>query len=1319
MGYNIGLDIGTGSVGWAALTDEGKLARAKGKNLIGVRLFDSAQSAAQRRSYRTTRRRLSRRKWRLRLLENIFSDEMGMIDENFFARLKYSYVHPKDEVNNAHYYGGYLFPTQQETHDFHEKFQTIYHLRLKLMIEDCKFDLREIYLAMHHIVKYRGHFLNSQSKMTIGDSYNPRDFQQAIQNYAEAKGLIWSLNDAQEMTDVLVGQAGFGLSKKAKAERLLSAFSFDTKEDKKAIQAILAGIVGNTTDFTKIFNRERSGDELKKWKLKLDSEAFDEQSQAIVDELDDDEMELFNAIRQAFDGFTLMDLLGDQTSISAAMVKRYQQHHDDLKMVKEIAKKQGLSHQDFSKIYTAFLKDDTDKGMKALLDKADLADDVLVEIQQRIESHDFLPKQRTKANSVIPYQLHLAELEKIIENQGKYYPFLLDTFTNKAGETINKLVELVKFRVPYYVGPMVTAADVEKAGGDATNHWVKRNEGYEKSPVTPWNFDQVFNRDQAAQDFIDRLTGTDTYLIGEPTLLKNSLKYQLFTVLNELNNVKINGHKIDEKTKHVLIQDLFKSKKTVSEKAIKDYYLSQGMGEIQIVGLADKTKFNSNLSSYIDLSKTFDAEFMENPANQELLENIIQIQTVFEDVKIAERELQKLALPDEQVQQLAKTHYTGWGNLSDKLLSTPIIQEGSQKVSILNKLQTTSKNFMSIITDNKFGVQQWIQEQNTAETADSIQDRIDELTTAPANKRGIKQAFNVLFDIQKAMGEEPNRVYLEFAKETQNSVRTNSRYNRLKDLYKSKTLSDDVKALKEELESQKSSLQSERIGDRLYLYFLQQGKDMYTGQPINIDKLSTDYDIDHIIPQAYTKDDSIDNRVLVSRPENARKSDSATYTTEVQQSAGGLWKSLKNAGFISQKKYDRLTKGGDYSKGQKTGFIARQLVETRQIIKNVASLIESEFSQTKAVAIRSEITADMRRLVAIKKHREINSFHHAFDALLITAAGQYMQARYPDRDGANVYNEFDYYTNTYLKELRQSSSSSQVRRLKPFGFVVGTMAKGNENWSEDDTQYLRHVMNFKNILTTRRNDKDNGALNKETIYAVDPKAKLIGTNKKRQDVSLYGGYIYPYSAYMTLVRANGKNLLVKVTISAAEKIKSGQIELSEYVQQRPEVKKFEKILINKLAIGQLVNNDGNLIYLTSYEFYHNAKQLWLPTEEADLISQLNKDSSDEDLIKGFDILTSPAILKRFPFYELDLKKLVNIRDKFIAVENKFDILMVILKALQLDAAQQKPVKMIDKKSADWKDYRQRGGIKLSDTSEIIYQSTTGIFEKRVKISNLL
>ena len=38
---------------------------------------------------------------------------------------------------------------------------------------------------------------------------------------------------------------------------------------------------------------------------------------------------------------------------------------------------------------------------------------------------------------------------------------------------------------------------------------------------------------------------------------------------------------------------------------------------------------------------------------------------------------------------------------------------------------------------------------------------------------------------------------------------------------------------------------------------------MYTGKPLEINQLSN-YDIDHIIPQAFIKDDSLNNRVLTS-----------------------------------------------------------------------------------------------------------------------------------------------------------------------------------------------------------------------------------------------------------------------------------------------------------------------------------------------------------------------------------------------------------------------------------------------------------------------
>ena len=53
--------------------------------------------------------------------------------------------------------------------------------------------------------------------------------------------------------------------------------------------------------------------------------------------------------------------------------------------------------------------------------------------------------------------------------------------------------------------------------------------------------------------------------------------------------------------------------------------------------------------------------------------------------------------------------------------------------------------------------------------------------------------------------------------------------------------------------------------DKLYLYFTQFGKCMYTGENIDLGDLFNKnlYDIDHIYPQSKIKDDSLDNRVLV------------------------------------------------------------------------------------------------------------------------------------------------------------------------------------------------------------------------------------------------------------------------------------------------------------------------------------------------------------------------------------------------------------------------------------------------------------------------
>ena len=110
--YAISLDIGNASVGWAAFTPDYRLMRAKGRELIGVRLFEPAQTAEARRMARTTRRRYSRRRWRLHMLDAIFDAPLAEVDPSFLARRKYSWVHPADENNADYWYGGVLFDSK-------------------------------------------------------------------------------------------------------------------------------------------------------------------------------------------------------------------------------------------------------------------------------------------------------------------------------------------------------------------------------------------------------------------------------------------------------------------------------------------------------------------------------------------------------------------------------------------------------------------------------------------------------------------------------------------------------------------------------------------------------------------------------------------------------------------------------------------------------------------------------------------------------------------------------------------------------------------------------------------------------------------------------------------------------------------------------------------------------------------------------------------------------------------------------------------------------------------------------------------------------
>ena len=80
--YSIALDIGTNSVGYALIDENGRLLRYQKRPMYGSVIFDPAETAAERRMNRSTRRRLDRKRNRIKELQNqVWSDmkEVGQL----------------------------------------------------------------------------------------------------------------------------------------------------------------------------------------------------------------------------------------------------------------------------------------------------------------------------------------------------------------------------------------------------------------------------------------------------------------------------------------------------------------------------------------------------------------------------------------------------------------------------------------------------------------------------------------------------------------------------------------------------------------------------------------------------------------------------------------------------------------------------------------------------------------------------------------------------------------------------------------------------------------------------------------------------------------------------------------------------------------------------------------------------------------------------------------------------------------------------------------------------------------------------------------
>ena len=1016
--YFIGLDIGTDSVGWAVTDSEYRLLKKHGKRLWGVRLFPEAKKAEERRGFRTARRRIERRNQRIEWLRQIFSEEIAKVDPAFFLRMDESKFMEQDKklTKSGLPLGKYtLFADPDYCDlDYHREFPTIYHLRKALLTEDRPFDVRLVYLAIHHILKKRGHFLYGDLDV---EEISFDECLQELQSYlTDEFDLRLEIADLPAFQEALLDRKLNTTGRKS----ALRKFAGITKADKQlgAILDLLAGAKVRASDVCGI---DISREDDVSFTFKGDFENV----QSTLVELLGDDIRLIFTIKKLYDWSLLEELRNGEKYISFSKVRVYEQHKRDLCRLKEVFRAdKGLYNEMFRTAkdkldnypaYSGYRADNhrcdydkfcvyAKKQIKSLMPKLNEAQTAEAQsILAEIEAGTFLPKQTNKDNGVIPHQLHEQELRIILERAAAYLPFLKEVDESGLSRS-DQILEVFRFRIPYYVGPLNPRSEYS---------WVVRT----NEKITPWNFERVVDRHASAERFITRMTATCSY-IGEPVLPKDSLLYSRFVVLNAINKIQINGHPISVEAKQRIFNEHVLMQGRASGKSIRGFLLANGMMDKKDVISGIDEDFRATLTGY----QVF-RQILSRGNNFHMVENIIKHIVLYgEDRRLLEEWLIReygdvLEAGDVGYILRNRGRFSGWGNLSGEFLTQieHVDEITGEVFSIIGMLWNTNCNLMELLS-GQYGftksIEAW-REKKYLGKKPSLDDILADSYASPGIRRAIHQTMGLISEIEKIMQGQPKRVFVEVTRGEGVKKRTVSRKQKLNELYAA--CKKEAPELYEQLQGyDEAALRS----TKLYLYFTQMGKCMYSGETIDLSRLAIDYDIDHIYPQMRVKDDSLENRVLVRKQLNAEKSASYPLSEGIRSKMRPFWNMLRERKLIGEEKYRRLTRSTSFDDNELSGFIARQLVETSQSCKIVAELLKNRYGRDDRVVYvkagnvsyfrqdqrilpdGTQVQAGVCGNIETKqdplfvKCREVNDFHHAKDAYLNIVVGNVYHVKF-------------------------------------------------------------------------------------------------------------------------------------------------------------------------------------------------------------------------------------------------------------------------------------------------------------------------------------
>lgn len=502
--------------------------------------------------------------------------------------------------------------------------ETVYHLQLRALHE--KVNMRELAMALYNICGTRGHFLMEN----IDFSKNSIDFSEFKERfYALIQEVILNTFDKHRLNqEILEPVFNKQIQKANQVNSLFKQGYTDNKADDTALQQIILLLIGRKANLSLINESvvlpDVSG--------KVD----------IIDLLKRDELNYFlDKVVELHDLIEVSNILKEADYICEYNVKKL----DHIKEVYKLEKSDPASYKEEKKQIQSYMSATETKRLR-----------VIKNMQNKF-----------------PNGMYVHEVTAILRKQQEFYPEITDEF-------IEVCSEIIKARIPYYVGPL---------SKKAKNAWLAQanKEKFKYSYHYSINKFKNVNEFETIRQWKKAMISHCTYLPEETALPKGSFLGETFSICNELNILQAIDQDGDQynltlEDKVKIFDQLFLQKEVVYYKDICDVIGLSKFGPRNVKG---QVKFNNKYTLYHRIAKILPELklsgitdiYLEKEKIEKLEDIILNINLFDEEISKKQYFIQVMNMDEKTATALSKLKANGFYTFCKKFIAeTPMNTEG-------------------------------------------------------------------------------------------------------------------------------------------------------------------------------------------------------------------------------------------------------------------------------------------------------------------------------------------------------------------------------------------------------------------------------------------------------------------------------------------------------------------------------------------------------------------------------------------------------------------------------------------------------------------